>query len=330
MKVHYFFRQFHAHQTSIEKLFRILIPAIRRSDIFTKEITNKYDFSLRGMIAALFFFRRNQGPINHITGDIHWAALVLNSKNTVLTIHDLVGLQATSAWRKKLYYFFWVYLPVKKLKYITVISEKTKAEILAVIPEAEEKITVIPNIVTSETVPLMLDKKNNVPHILIVGTRSNKNIELTIEGISGLDVFLTVIGPLSDDHVKLLEACKINYRNFKNISDEELNGFYDEADILCFPSLYEGFGLPILEAQARNCAVITSNISPMNDVAGDAALLIDPTSVKELRSAVKLLTGDNELKNKLVLAGRENIKRYSIETVTQQYIQLYEKIAANR
>lgn len=326
MKVHYLFRQFHQHQTSIEKLFNIIILAVQKNNITTKKIESKYNFSLKGIFSALLFFRKNQGEINHITGDIHWAALALDSKKTVLTIHDLVGLQTASGFKKKLFYYFWVYLPIKKLKYITVISEKTKNEITALIPEAESKITVIPNALTIDSVPIILDKGNSVPVILIVGTRSNKNIERTFNALRDLDVYLNIIGPLSLDQKNILEGCNFNYANVSNISDDELNKFYDSADILCFPSLYEGFGLPILEAQARNCAVITSNISPMKEVAFDSALLVNPESESEIREAVIKLLNDPKMKEELIKKGKENIKKYSVESVAKQYIDLYKKI----
>lgn len=326
MKVHYFFRQFHPHQTSIEKLFNIIIIAVKKNNMIIKKIENEYDFSLKGIFSTLLFFRKNQAEINHITGDIHWAAFALDSKRTVLTIHDLVGLHSLSGLKKKLFYYFWVYLPIKKLKYITVISEKTKNEIIALIPEAEKKITVIPNALTVEIVPTVLDKKNKVPHILIVGTRSNKNIERTFKALRDLDIFLNIIGPLSVDQENLLSVYKINYSNVINISDDELNEFYDAADILCFPSVYEGFGLPILEAQARNCAVITSNISPMKEVALDSALLVNPESVSEIREAVIKLLNDPKMKEELIKKGKENITKFSVESVAKQYLDLYKKI----
>lgn len=326
MKVHYFFRQFHQHQTSIEKLFNIIILAVKKNNITTKKIENKYGFSIKGIVSTLLFFRKNQGDINHITGDIHWAALALDSKKTVLTIHDLVGLHSLSGLKKKLFFYFWVYLPIKKLKYITVISEKTKNEIIAVIPEAESKIKVIPNALTTDIVPVVLDKKNDIPNILIVGTRSNKNIERTFNALHDLDIFLTIIGPLSVDQKNLLATYKINFSNVSNISDEELNELYDGADILCFPSLYEGFGLPILEAQARNCAVITSDISPMKEVAGESALLVNPESESDIREALLKLINKPEMREELIKKGKENIKKYSVESVAKQYIDLYKKI----
>lgn len=275
---------------------------------------------------AILFFRRNQGDINHITGDIHWIVLGLNPKKTVLTIHDLVGLHDLKGIKKKIYFYLWVFFPIKRARYITVISEKTKNEILDLIPDAESKIEVIPNPLLTELAPLVLEKHNPVPHILIVGTRSNKNIERIFEAVIGLDLLLTVVGELSLEQKQFLDQNDIQYSNKIHISDFELNNCYDRADILCFPSLYEGFGLPILEAQAHNCAVITSNISPMRELASDSALLVNPESSAQIKEAVEKIIKNPELKKKLILQGRENIKKYSMENITKQYIQLYHKI----
>ena len=250
----------------------------------------------------------------------------LDAKKTVLTIHDLVGLRDLTGIRRKIYYFLWLYFPVKKARYITVVSEKTKNEIIGLLPGAAKKITVIPNPLTTEVTPLIIDKKNLKPHVLVVGTRANKNVDRIIEAIANLDILLTIVGELSEIQKKELERRNIRYTNRFQISDQELDECYDQADILCFPSLYEGFGLPILEAQARNCAVITSNISPMKEIASDSALLVNPESSVQIKEAVEKIVKNPELKKKLILQGRENVKKYSLENITKQYVHLYHKI----
>lgn len=326
MKIHYLFRQFHAHQISIEKVFDTISQQMKTEGIEVKKITNPYPFTIFGLMSALLFFRKNQADINHITGDIHWSVLGLDAKKTVLTIHDLVGLRDLTGIRRKIYYFLWLYFPVKKARYITVVSEKTKNEIIGLLPGAAKKITVIPNPLTTEVTPLIIDKKNLKPHVLVVGTRANKNVDRIIEAIANLDILLTIVGELSEIQKKELERRNIRYTNRFQISDQELDECYDQADILCFPSLYEGFGLPILEAQARNCAVITSNISPMKEIASDSALLVNPESSVQIKEAVEKIVKNPELKKKLILQGRENVKKYSLENITKQYVHLYHKI----
>lgn len=332
MNIHYFTRKFNFHQNSIEKLFDVIIHEVSAKKNDTKIFENPYSLSFIGLIKTLLFFRKNQGQINHITGDIHWSCMLLNRKKTVLTIHDLVGLQnIKSSLKKKIYYFFWVYLPVMKLKYITTISEKTKQEIVQLIPSAKSKIKVIPNCLTVETAPLVLDKKNVIPKIILVGTRENKNIENTLRALINLEVELIIIGELSKSQKEILKSNNFNYKNYIRITDEELLSKYDEADILCFASLYEGFGLPILEAQARNCAVITSDISPMKEVAEQSAILVNPYNVEEIRNAVILITSsDKEEKEKLINLGKENIAKYSANEIADLYISYYKEMMKHK
>lgn len=324
MKIHFFERQFNEKQISIEKLFDIIQGELIKKGVDVKIFKNP--FPLRKMFSAMLYFRKNQGDINHITGDIHWAVLLLDPKKTVLTIHDAVGMHQLTGLKKKIYFELWLKQPIKRLRYITVISEKTKQEIVEYLPWAKDKITVIPNCLTTEIAPDIFEKNNEVPKVLIIGTRSNKNLERTIPALKVLKIKLTIVGELSENQLSLLQENQLDFRNFENISDSELTNLYDESDILLFPSLYEGFGLPILEAQARNCAVITSDISPLKEVVGDAAILVNPENISEICSAVQLLLEDKTLRGKLIGLGKLNAKEYLPDKIAQQYLKLYKKI----
>ncbi|GAA4151366.1 hypothetical protein GCM10022217_05160 [Chryseobacterium ginsenosidimutans] len=326
MEIHFFERNPLEGQISIEKLFSVIKEELDRKNIGYKTFINPY--SLSKFFKALDYFKKNQGEINHITGDIHWVSLALDSRKTLLTVHDLSGLYQYTGIKKFLYYLIWVYLPFKKLKYITVISEKTKQEIIKLLPSVANKIQVIPNCITIDILPVDLKKNLGRAKILIVGTRSNKNIERVLQACKDLDVKLTIVGKLDETQLEILKKNNQNYNNYVNISDDELKKLYDENDILCFPSLYEGFGLPILEAQARNCIVITSNLSPMNNVAGTGALLIDPYNTEEIRNSLIKIISNDDMKKELISKGHENVKKYSPEMIVNQYVDLYEKILA--
>lgn len=324
MEIHFFERHPTEGQISIEKLFSVLYRQLEDQNIKFKVIKNP--FPLKQLGKAMWFFKRNQGDVNHITGDIHWACLLLDRHKTILSIHDLVGLHQYTGLKRYLYYLLWVYLPVKKLKYITVISDKTKNEILKYIPSAENKIHVISNCVT---VPILEHNDISLQRklkLLVVGTRTNKNVERILEALTGIEAEILIIGKLEVSHNTFIEQNNLHVSNFNNISDEDLAEKYYQSDILLFPSLYEGFGLPILEAQAQNCCVITSGISPMKEIAGNGALLVDPFSVKEIRDAVLKLIHSEEKRKELIKNGKENIRKYSPEKISQQYINLYHQI----
>lgn len=324
MEVNFFNRKL-TKSLSIEKLFSFIIPEIDKLGYQSKIIYNPYDLTIIGLVKSILFFRSNKSTINHITGDIHWLAIFLNPKNTVLTIHDLVGLTQLNGIKRKLFYWFWVYLPIKRLKYITTISQKTKNEIVALLPWAENKITVIENCLTF---PIKKFDKipNPIPQVLIVGTRENKNIETAFAAVKDLPVELTIVGELNKNQLQYLKDHNIRFKNKINISEEELQQIYFESDILCFPSLYEGFGLPILEAQASQVAVITSNISPTKEVAGKGAILVNPLDKNEIKKSVELLMIDAEFKKSLINSGLENIKNYSPQMIAKKYSELYKKM----
>ncbi len=105
------------------------------------------------------------------------------------------------------------------------------------------------------------------------------------------------------------------------ISDEHLSVFLAEAEIFIFPTLYEGFGLPILEAQACKTPVITSNISAMPEIAGDGALLVDPHNCIDIAQNIRHILGNNILKEKLIDRGSENVKKYSWKKFADQILE---------
>lgn len=95
---------------------------------------------------------------------------------------------------------------------------------------------------------------------------------------------------------------------------------------MLFPSTYEGFGLPIIEAQATGRPVLTSKLEPMSSVAGDAACLVDPYSVESIRAGVKKIIENESYRNELIEKGFKNVERFQLKNVTKQYIDLYQEL----
>jgi len=111
------------------------------------------------------------------------------------------------------------------------------------------------------------------------------------------------------------------------LTDEELVQAYQRCDMVVFASLYEGFGLPILEAQAMGRPVITSNFGAMKEAAGEGALLVDPYSVEAIREAILRVKNEPGLREELVRKGRENVERFRPEAVARQYAEIYRSLA---
>ena len=173
-------------------------------------------------------------------------------------------------------------LPVYKSSIIITISNKIKADLKKY--SLNKKITVIDICVRSGIIK-NAKKLNKFPKLLVIGTRPNKNLERVIKSLNQLNINLVIVGELSENQ-KLLLKNKINYENFVGISNKHLIKQYLRTDILVFASTYEGFGIPIIEAQKIGRPVITSNLQPLRYVAGNGALLVNPNSIKSIRSGI--------------------------------------------
>lgn len=312
---------------SIERLFATLRTAMPR-DIDAKPAICR--FPSRGVwrrIYSLVEAAFRQGDINHITGDVHFLAMLLRRRRTLLTIHDLVSVHRLSGIRKHMFIFLWYHLPIRKSALVTVISESTKMELLRQLAVDPDKIRVIHDCVSAAF--SRAPKKFNAarPVVLQVGTAPNKNLERVAKSLQGLPCHLRVIGRLSDRQTAVLQRCGIEYSAVWNIADEQVVQEYRECDMLVFASTYEGFGLPIVEAQATGRPVVTSNILSMPEVAGDGACLVDPFDEKSIREGVLKVMKSPAYVEDLVRRGFVNVERFRPERIAAQYAEIYRELA---
>ncbi|ULQ56266.1 glycosyltransferase family 4 protein [Flavihumibacter rivuli] len=326
------FRKENPRFYSIERVFKNVYErlATKYQDDFAVECLHApHHSSFSTLWVNLSFFRKHQQPINHITGDIHYVLLGLNSRNVnVLTIHDCVLLNQLPKWHPKFWviWLLWYKLPIRKASLITVISEQTYREVAQLFPEAAGKMRVIPNFVDPIFQPSPRPFNNNCPRLLFIGTTPNKNLERVAEALKGLSVELRVIGNLDAGQEAILAVNDIRYSQASGLSNEALVEEYIQCDALLFPTLYEGFGLPILEAQAIGRPVITSRLQPMASVAGQAACLVDPYSPAAIREGVEQLVRDNSYRSGLVEKGYQNVQGYELDKVVDQYAVLFREL----
>jgi len=165
------------------------------------------------------------------------------------------------------------------------------------------------------------------PRILHIGVTPNKNLERVAQALQGIACTLVVIGPLSPSQKAILSAHGVACENHFNLSRAELLTQYQRADMLLFASTYEGFGLPIIEAQAVGRPVITSDLCSMPEAAGGAACLVDPYDVAAIRQAVLRVMEDHEYRDDLIARGLVNVERFRASKVAAQYAQLYRTVA---
>jgi len=267
-----------------------------------------------------------QGDVNHVTGDVNFLGILLKKRKTVQTILDCVHLHRSTGLKHKVIRFFWVSLPIKRCRYVTAISTSTKEEILKYVPCDPEKIVVVPVAISTAFTRSEKSFNKERPRILQVGTAPNKNIERLAMALRGIPCTLVVVGRPNKIYKEKIKNNGIDLEWLSGLSDEEMIQQYELADILVLASTYEGFGMPILEAQTVGRPVLTSNISSMPEVAGDAACLVDPHQVPEIREGILKIIGDDAYRNGLVSKGFENIRRFDPEIIAMQYLELYRKI----
>ena len=269
----------------------------------------------------------HQGDINHIAGDIHYIALFLKKSKTVLTVLDCGMLRQATGFKKIIFRLFWFQIPALRVKYIIAISTSTKLDLLKYINFDPKCIKVIYICVDEQFVKSEKPFNASKPIILQIGTTPNKNLVRLIPAIQGLDVKLVIIGKVSLDVKELLDLNNIEYTLYeRRLSDNEILNKYNDCDIVSFVSTIEGFGMPIVEANCVGRVVITSNIDSMPEVADDAALLVNPFDVLEIRNGIVSLIEMDELRNKLIEKGFKNQKRFKIEELAKQHIGVYKSI----
>jgi len=311
---------------SIEKAFKE-IAANLPPDFETDFQQAPYGNHLFDTIRNLLFFRKREADLYHLTGQIHYLALRFQPRNTVLSIMDVRFLYRPPGFRRWLLKKLYLDWPVKRLNYLTAISEQTKSEIVKYTGCDESKITVLdlPLVIERDDQPARVFNGAN-PTILQVGTMENKNIPTLARALKGVNCTLRIIGKMTDEQRVVLSENQVKYENTCDLSDEQLREEYRRADIVAFCSLYEGFGLPIIEAQSMRKPVISSNISPMIETSGKAAYLADPKDAASIREGILTIIRDSEYRDKLVADGLANIKRFAGEVVARQYEEYYEKI----
>jgi glycosyltransferase involved in cell wall biosynthesis len=268
----------------------------------------------------------HQGDVNHITGDVHFLTFFLSRRRTVLTVHDCGQLERLSGIKRWVFWFFWFWLAEKRCAAIVAISDQTKQQLLRYIRVDPDKVRVIHNNVSSEFQPVPTPFSNARPRLLQIGFADNKNIERLAEALDGLDCELVVIGQPNPDQQAALKQNAVSFEIRVGLSREELLEEYRRCDMLAFVSTYEGFGLPIVEANAVGRPVVTSNLLSMPEVAGDAACLVDPFDVMSIRAGIRRVIDDAEYREQLVARGFVNAERFRVENVASQYADLYREI----
>jgi len=312
---------------SIEELFGNIAKVFPEWVKVTQAAAPRGRANLGSLVANLRWLRslRNYDII-HQTGDIHYAILGARRRPVVLTIHDLRFFEEARGLKRFLFWWLWLYMPCLRADRVTVISEFTKARLLALCLVKPAKVQVIPNCVGPEFTAMPKAWPAEKPRLLQVGTSDNKNLTRVVEACAGLPVQLCILGRLTASQHEQLDRQEVDYEVFCNSPKDKVVALYAASDLVVFVSTYEGFGLPIVEAQAVGRPVLTSDLSPMREVAGSGALLVNPFNAESIRAGLLRLLGDAGLREELVATGFRNVRQYSASAVALQYAAVYREV----
>ncbi|MEP7343725.1 MAG: glycosyltransferase [Gemmatimonadaceae bacterium] len=320
-------RKPHRGNFSLERLFADIRSALP-SDIVPRVWECPYlSQGLFRRVYNMLAATAHQGTVTHITGDVNYVALLLRRSRTLLTLPDIVLLHRLKGWRRAVAKALWFRLPAARVARIVTISEAVRQEVIRVISCAPQFVTTIHVPISTRFTPD--PRRFNVarPRILMLGSAWNKNLARQTEALRGLSCEVDFVGLLSDEHRSAFEKAGVTFTHSFGLSDEEMHVRYKSCDLVLFASLYEGFGMPIAEAQAVGRPVVTSTTSSMPEVAGDAACLVDPTNTTAIRAGVDKVIRDEEYRAGLVSRGYVNASRFAPARIAAQYAELYRELA---
>lgn len=285
--------------------------------------------------------------------DVFWSPhyniplLPIKAKKRLVTIHDVFHLAFYDdlSFKQKLYAKAVINQAVSRSDKILTVSKFSVDEIKKY-TNTKQNIEIVYNAIDFDKFEVIDDKskldliedKYKLPSefLLFVGNvKPHKNIKKLLFALKDIDTNLVIVGKkdgfiTGDDNISsLIKECNLDNRVFFTgyVDDEDIPVIYNLAKLFIFPSLYEGFGIPPLEAQACGCPVVCSNVASLPEVGGaDSVVYCNPYSVEDIKEKIEIVLNNKDLQNELRQKGFENIKRFSWEESAKKIIEVIERL----
>lgn len=311
---------------------------------YPKTYSNKFLKQWATYVEYPHWAKKQKSDIYHISDQsMGHVAKYLPQDKLVMTCNDLISLhfpERIRPWALAL----WKYSisSLKKAEHIIAISESTKQDLVNYLGIQPNHIDVIymgaekSNIAYSkDEIMALCGLSSDRFKLFCIGVAYYKNFKGVLKSVLLLDQFyhqleIIKIGPVIDqEEIMLIGDLKskgVNIIELGFVDNKTVAGLYKVADVLMFPSLYEGFGMPIVEAMLNDCPVITSNIASMPEVAGDAAILLAPHDYRTMADAIVALLESSSLRDDLIQRGRKRASYFTWEQTAEKTQAIYSKI----
>ena len=305
--------------------------------------------SIRSLYPRWNLFGRPALPASLATADVvhatNHAAVppAAREQRLVVTIHDLAFEIAPSLFPRdwRILYRTGLRAAVRRADAIVTPSRNTAEDVLSRTDVDPAKLRVVPLAAslpqgTLDAQDVLARLKVRAPFVLFVGTlEPRKNLVRLVRAYrrvaaTGAPHTLVLAGPLGWQHEPLMRELSLQGPGeivmTGRVSGDELDALYRAADVFAYPSLYEGFGLPVLEAMARGVPSVVSTTSSLPEVAGDAAIAVDPRSVREIARALERVLSDVNVAEDLAMRGRRQAQRFSWDETARMTLAVYDDI----
>ena len=259
----------------------------------------------------------------------------INGKPFVLTVYDMIHELMPQYFENDPYNVVeFKSILIKKASKIIAVSNNTKKDILKFYPQIDpDKIEVIYH---GSSIKIEPNVKVDLPpnYILYVGSRADyKNFKFLVKAITpllkanpNLKLLAAGGGKFDDDEMKWIKSLNLNKQIVqKSFKENELGHFYQNAELFVFPSLYEGFGIPVLEAMASGCPIILTKHGSFPEIAGEAGIYFDSNSEEDLRDKIQMLLNDKKLRAKFAKKGLEQVKKYNWNDAAEKCLKVYKE-----